>query len=128
MREQNLAGPSGGWFLPRNCERPAICGIGCIVSAIWKFAILDGGLNRWWANFATNGYPSIVPWYSISAEFIGAILLIPGIYSRWVCLYTLPLIAGAAQFWSVRKGFSLPALAANFRLFGQSCLRSSIVG
>jgi hypothetical protein len=24
-------------------------------------------------------YPSIVPWYSISAEFIGAVLLIPGI-------------------------------------------------
>jgi uncharacterized membrane protein YphA (DoxX/SURF4 family) len=39
------------------------------------------------------------------AEFIGAILLIPGIYTRWVCLYTLPLIAGAVQFWAARKGF-----------------------
>src|SRR5436853_377532 len=62
-----------------------------------------------WANFATNGYPSIVPWYCISAEFIGAICLIPGIYTRWVCLYTLPLIAGAAQFWAVRKGFFFTA-------------------
>ena len=76
-----------------------------IAHLYWKFAILDGGLNRWWGNFATNGYPSIVPWYCISAEFIGAILLIPGIYTRWVCLYTLPLIVGAAQFWAVRKGF-----------------------
>lgn len=62
-----------------------------------------------WANFATNGYPSIVPWYCISAEFIGAICLIPGIYTRWVCLYTLPLIAGAVQFWAVRKGFFFTA-------------------
>ena len=46
-----------------------------------------------------------MPWYCISAEFAGAILLIPGVYTRWVCLYTLPLIVGAAQFWAVRKGF-----------------------
>ena len=71
----------------------------------WKFAVLDGGLNRWWANFAKNGCPSITPWYCISAEFVGAVCLIPGSYTRWVCLYTLPLIAGAAQFWAVRKGF-----------------------
>jgi putative oxidoreductase len=76
-----------------------------IAHLYWKFAVLDGGLNRWWTNFATNGYPSITPWYCISAEFVGAICLIPGIYTRWVCLYTLPLIAGAAQFWAVRKGF-----------------------
>lgn len=44
-------------------------------------------------------------WYCISAEFVGAILLIPGIFTRWAALYTLPLIMGAAQFWAVRKGF-----------------------
>jgi putative oxidoreductase len=76
-----------------------------IAHLYWKFAILDGGLGRWWNNFAVNGYPSIVPWYCISAEFIGAIFLIPGIFTRWICLYTLPLIVGAAQFWAVRKGF-----------------------
>ena len=43
----------------------------------WKFVILDGGLDKWWANFAANGYPSITPWYCISAEFAGALLLIP---------------------------------------------------
>jgi putative oxidoreductase len=80
-----------------------------IAHLYWKFAILDGGLGRWWGNFAVNGYPSFVPWYCISAEFIGAILLIPGIFTRWVCLYTLPLIAGAAQFWAVRKGFFFTA-------------------
>lgn len=76
-----------------------------IAHLYWKFTILDGGLDKWWANFANNGYPSIVPWYCISAEFAGAILLIPGIGTRWVALYALPLIVGAAQYWAERKGF-----------------------
>jgi putative oxidoreductase len=81
--------------------------LGCLFIAhlYWKFAILDGGLDKWWGNFANSGYPAFVPWYCISAEFVGALLIIPGIYARWACLYTLPLIAGAAQFWAVRKGF-----------------------
>jgi len=28
-----------------------------IAHLYWKFFIFDGGLNRWWANFANNGYP-----------------------------------------------------------------------
>jgi putative oxidoreductase len=76
-----------------------------IAHLYWKFAILDGGLDKWWANFANNGYPWITPWYCISAEFVGALFLIPGIGTRWVALYALPLTAGAAQFWAVRKGF-----------------------
>ena len=76
-----------------------------IAHLYWKFAILPGGLNTWWSNFAANGYPSITPWYCITAEFLGAILLIPGIWTRWVALYTLPLIAGAAHYWAARKGF-----------------------
>jgi putative oxidoreductase len=76
-----------------------------IAHLYWKFAILDGGLNKWWMIFAGNGYPAITPWYCISAEFVGALLLIPGICTRWASLYTLPLIVGAAAFWAVRKGF-----------------------
>ena len=76
-----------------------------IAHLYWKFVILEGGLDKWWSNFAANGYPSITPWYCISAEFAGALLLIPGIWTRWVSLYALPLILGAAQYWAVRKGF-----------------------
>jgi putative oxidoreductase len=50
-----------------------------------------------------------VPWYAISAEFVGALLLIPGIYTRWASLYAVPLMIGAAQFWVVRKGFFFTA-------------------
>jgi putative oxidoreductase len=76
-----------------------------IAHLYWKFAILPGGVLRWSSGLEANGYPWIVPWYVISAEFAGAILLIPGIYSRWVCLYAIPLMIGAAHFWLVRKGF-----------------------
>jgi putative oxidoreductase len=62
-----------------------------------------GGLTTWWDNFAKTGYPSITPWYGLSAEFVGALLLIPGIWTRWAALYTLPLIAGAAHFWAIRN-------------------------
>lgn len=81
--------------------------LGCLFMAhlYWKFFLLPGGLQRWWSNFAANGYPGFVPWYAISAEFVGALLLIPGIYTRWACIYALPLMIGAAQYWLVRKGF-----------------------
>jgi putative oxidoreductase len=49
----------------------------------WKFFVLPGGLTQWWGNFPANGYPWFVSWYAISAEFVGALLLIPGIYARW---------------------------------------------
>ena len=71
----------------------------------WKFEVLPGGLHAWWSNFSANGYPGFVPWYALSAEFAGGLLLIPGIFTRWVSLYALPLMIGASHFWLIRKGF-----------------------
>ena len=76
-----------------------------IAHLYWKFAVLPGGFNQWWSNFANNGYPWFVPWYVLSAEIAGALLLIPGIRVRWVSLYAVPMMLGAAQFWATRKGF-----------------------
>src|SRR4051794_12905659 len=95
-----------------------------IAHLYWKFAILPGGLNTWWSNFATNKYPPITPWYCISAEVLGAVLLIPGIWTRWVALYAVPLIAGAAHYWTIRKVSSLLAQAPNCLSSGRSCLWS----
>jgi putative oxidoreductase len=75
-----------------------------IAHLYWKFVILPGGA-WWWSGLEANGYPRFVPWYVMSAEFAGAILLIPGICTRWVSLFCLPMMIGAAQFWLVRKGF-----------------------
>jgi putative oxidoreductase len=87
-----------------------------IAHLYWKFAMLPGGLSQWRAGLVSNGYPSFVPWYVLSAELAGALLLIPGIYVRWVSLYALPMMLGAAQFWAVRKGFYFTAAGAELPL------------
>ena len=76
-----------------------------IIHLYWKLAIFEGGFATWWARFGTNGYPWVVPYYVVSAEILGAFCLIPGIHTRWVSLYALPLMLGAAHFWHIRKGF-----------------------
>jgi putative oxidoreductase len=76
-----------------------------IAHLYWKFAILPGGVARWWSGLEAGGYPWFVPWYVMAAEFAGAILLIQGICTRWVRIYCLPVMVSAAHFWLVRKGF-----------------------
>jgi len=85
-----------------------------IAHLYWKFFIrADGaGLGSWWMNLNNNGYPDWVVWYVLSAEFAGAILLIPGIFTRWVALYCLPLMIAAAQFWIARTGFFFTSAGA----------------
>ena len=78
----------------------------------WKFKILPGGFHAWWSGIHANGYPGFVAWYAISAEVAGALLLIPGIYTRWVCLYVLPLMIGASHFWLIRRGYFFTAAGA----------------
>jgi len=76
-----------------------------IAHLYWKLAILPGGLNAWWANLVANGYPAFVPAYVLSAELFGALLLIPGVLTRYVALYAMPMMIGAAHYWLARKGF-----------------------
>jgi putative oxidoreductase len=92
--------------------------LGCMFLAhlYWKFAILPGGMHAWWTGLLASGYPRFVPWYVVSAEFAGALLLIPGLYARWVSLYALPLTIGAAHFWLVRRGFYFTAAGAELPL------------
>jgi len=87
-------------------------GLYAIAHIYWKFYIRPDGLEGWWNGLIQAGYPNWVIVYVLSGEFIGAICLIPGIFTRWVALYTMPLIAGAAQFWLVRKGFFFTAAGA----------------
>jgi putative oxidoreductase len=80
-------------------------GIYAIAHLYWKFYVRPDGFEGWWNGLVMAGYPTWVIAYVLSGEFLGAICLIPGIFTRWVALYTFPLIVGAAQFWLVRKGF-----------------------
>ncbi len=52
----------------------------------------------------------------LSAEFAGALLLIPGVYARYVALYAMPMMVGAAQFWLVRNGFYFTKAGAELPL------------
>jgi putative oxidoreductase len=71
----------------------------------WKMFVLPGGIGAWWTGLVGHGYPAFVPAYVLSAEIAGALLLIPGVFTRYVALYAAPMMAGAAHFWLVRKGF-----------------------
>ena len=76
-----------------------------IAHLYWKFAIFPGGPEVWWANLLKAGYPAFVPAYVLSAELAGALLLIPGILTRYVACYAMPMMLGAAHFWMTRNGF-----------------------
>ena len=87
-----------------------------IAHLYWKIAILPGGLVAWRDGLASNGYPPLVPLYVLTAEFLGALLLIPGILTRYVALYAIPMMLGAAHFWLTRNGFYFTKAGAEFPL------------
>ena len=43
--------------------------------------------------------------YTVAIEFTGAVLLLLGVYTRYVSLLSLPVLIAVAHFWMVRKGF-----------------------
>jgi putative oxidoreductase len=85
-----------------------------IVHIYRKFFIT--GIDAWWENLVHNGYPSVVIIYVLVAEFCAAIALPLGFRTRWVSLLALPLIAGAAHFWLIRKGFWFSDAGGEFAL------------
>lgn len=96
-----------------------------IAHLYWKFFLLSGGVQSWWDGLIKIGYPEIVPAYVLSAEFAGALFLIPGVFSRYVALYTMPMMLGAAEFWLVRKGFYFTKAGAELPLvwFALLCIQ-----
>ena len=117
LDRQNL-----GAFLLR-----VILGALFIAHLYWKFAILPGGIPAWWSGLVRSGYPPIVPAYVLSAEVVGALLLIPGVLTRWVAFYAMPMMAGAAQFWIVRTGFYFTKSGAELPLVWLALLGIQIV-
>lgn len=87
-----------------------------IAHLYWKLMIFPGGLEAWWGNLIGAGYPAFVPAYVLSAELAGALLLIPGVLTRYVALYAMPMMVGAAHFWIVRKGFFFTKAGAELPL------------
>src|SRR6201987_4065994 len=70
---------------------------------IRKFAVI--GFDLWWAGLVKQGYPGAVLGYTVVIEFAGAVLLLLGVYSRYVSLLSLPVLIAVVNHWTVRKGF-----------------------
>ena len=87
-----------------------------IVHLYWKVVIFPGGLEAWWENLLKAGYPAFVPGYVLSAELAGALLLIPGVLTRYVACYAMPMMLGAAHFWMTRNGFFFTKAGAELPL------------
>jgi putative oxidoreductase len=93
----------------------------------WKFEVR--GFAQWWTALQDAGYPSLVLVYVLCAEFAGALLLIPGIFTRWVSLFALPLMIGATHFWLVRKGFFFTAAGAELPIvWGLALIVQALLG
>jgi putative oxidoreductase len=98
-----------------------------ILHIYWKFAIR--GFDAWWAGLHAAGYPTAVVIYVLCAEFAGALLLIPGIFTRWVSLFAVPLMVGASQFWLVRTGFYFTVAGAELPLlWGVALIVQALLG
>ena len=98
-----------------------------IAHLYWKIFVLPGGLSSWWSGLVSAGYPALVPAYVLSAEIAGALLLIPGVFTRFVAAYAIPMMAGAAHFWLVRTGFYFTKAGAELPLVWLALLVLQIV-
>lgn len=93
----------------------------------WKFAVR--GFDQWWTGLHDAGYSTPVVIYVLCAEFAGALLLIPGILTRWVSLFALPLMLGASHFWLTRKGFFFTGAGAELPiLWGLALVVQALLG
>lgn len=121
MTRDTKSAPMLGAFLLR-----FLIGSLFIAHLYWKFAILPGGIERWWEGLVRSGYPEFVPAYVLSAELAGALLLIPGVLVRYVALYAIPMMIGASEFWLVRKGFYFTNAGAELPLvwLGLLCIQA----
>jgi putative oxidoreductase len=74
-----------------------------IAHLYWKFAIK--GYDAWWGGMNEAGYPTWITYYVLAVEFTAASLLLVGVYTRYVCLFSLPVLIAVINHWAVRKGF-----------------------
>ena len=86
---------------------------------IRKFAVI--GLDPWWTGLVKQGYPGVVLGYTVAIEFAGALLLLLGVYTRYVSCFRCPCsLRSPITGWCARVSGS-PMAGWNFRLPGCSC-------
>ena len=63
------------------------------------------GYAKWYAGFIRDGYADWMLLYTVGIELAGAVLLLLGIYTRYVCLLALPVLVAVCMHWITRRGF-----------------------
>jgi putative oxidoreductase len=79
-----------------------------------KFGVT--GFDTWWSNTSKAGYADWTLYYTLAAESAGAVLLLLGIYTRYVSLLALPVLIAITYHWAVRRGFWFSDGGAEFTL------------
>jgi putative oxidoreductase len=79
-----------------------------------KFQIV--GFDKWWSGMEKAGYADGVIYYTLAAEFAGAVLLLLGIYSRYVSALVLPVMIAIVYHQAIRKGCWFSDGGAEFAL------------
>ena len=79
-----------------------------------KFQVV--GFEKWWSGMEKAGYADWVIYYTLAAEFAGAILLLLGLYSRYVSILVLPVMIAIVYHQATRKGFWFSDGGAEFPL------------
>ena len=79
-----------------------------------KFAVT--GYDNWWSSMQKAGYADWVSAYTLGAEFAGAILLLLGVYTRYVSVLVLPVLIAITYHHAIRKGFWFSDGGAEFAL------------
>lgn len=79
-----------------------------------KFAVT--GFDSWWNGLEKAGYADWMLYYTLAAEFAAAILLVLGMYSRYVSVLALPVMIAVTNHWAMRKGYWFVDGGAEFPL------------
>jgi len=74
------------------------------------------GFAAWWDGLNLAGYADWMLGYTVAAEFAGAVLLLLGIYTRYVSVFALPVMVAVTYHWAIRKGFWFSDGGAEFPL------------
>ncbi len=74
------------------------------------------GFDSWWSGLAKQGYADWMLSYTLTIEFGGAILLLLGIYTRYVSILALPALIAITRYWAISKGFWFQDGGAEFTL------------
>jgi len=79
-----------------------------------KFAVT--GYDNWWSGMQKAGYADWVSAYTLGAEFAGAILLLIGVYTRYVSVLVLPVLIAITYHHAIRECFWFSDGGAEFAL------------